>query len=293
MRIRAFHAVLPFCACATIYGQTLIQPKVFTAPASFGILPGAPAPPPPTREEPKSQLFSTADISTPASNNSQFGVSSRVYSLRVYGLPKCDSAGTCVATTWFDFSVDANVVSAVQNQVSAVREYILSRKGSPLALSLPLRAFTTKKGDVRQSWFAFQPYVSGRFVPVTTGTNKISGGGAVSAGGTGEVHFEFDATEPGSGGESATYPGTLFLSVTPTVAGAFGKNLQSLIFEPGVASSRVSQHFLWGGEYRVGFQFKGKRPISLGITGTYSVRGFTKSHNGIAISLSKLLGSEK
>jgi hypothetical protein len=196
---------------------------------------------------------------------------------------------TCVSTIWLKLAIDANVVSAVQNQVATLREYVFSRKGSPIAISLPLHAWNTKKGDVRQSWFAFQPYASAKLVPVSAVTNKLSAGAALNAGFTGEAHIEFDATEPGDGtGTPPTYPGTLYFSATPTIAGAFGNNLQAAIFDESNKKS-----FVWGGEYRVGFQFKGKKPISLGITGTYSARGFTKSHNGIAISLSKLFGSQK
>lgn len=282
----------------TTRGQALVQPSVFTQPAPFG--PFAAAPPAGGGSE--QQLFSSGDIALPVYDKSQFGASSRVYTVSVYGTPKCHGSGSqqvCVSRYWFRLSVDANVVSAVLGQASAIREYVFSQKGSPLALTLPIHTWTTKKGDVRQTWFAFSPSGSGRFIPVSQAANNLSnsnnssnlsGGGSVSLAATGEAHIEFDATEPGSdpNGTDTTYPGTLYLSVTPTFAATLGGPLKASIFQ-----GSPTANWVWGGEYRAGFQFKGKKPISLGITGTFSAKGLTSSNKGIAISLSKLFGGSR
>jgi hypothetical protein len=276
-----------------MFAQTISQPTVFVRPPSYRSLTANSTP----DEGPNSihEFFPTADLTAPVGSTSQFGVSSEVYTLKIYGIPKCQTSNgqeVCTERTWLDLSINANVVNSVTTEAAAIREYLFSRKGSPLAVSAPFHTWTTQKPQVeRQSWFAFSPYGSARLVPVTgEATNKLSGGAAVSAGFTAEAHIEFDATEPGnsSNGGATTYPGTLYFSATPTVAAMMGTNLQAAVFGPG-----TPDHFTWGGEYRVGFQFKGKKPISLGITGTYSAKGFTKSHTGVAISLSKLLGSVK
>jgi hypothetical protein len=279
-------------ASSALFGQTVSQPAIFVRPGGQHFLMGAiPSDEGTTTAH---ESFSTADLTAPAGGNSQFGVASQVYTLKIYGIPKCETIGgqeVCVERTWLDLALSANVVNSVTTQVAALREYVLSRKGSPLAISAPFHTWTTQKPKVdRQSWFAFSPYGSARFVPVTGGTNKLSGGAAVTAGFTAEAHFEFTATDPASvsGGAPASYPGTLYFSATPTAGAAFGSNLQSAVFGNG-----ANDHFIWGGEYRVGFQFKGEKPISLGITGTYSQKGFTKSHTGMAISLSKLFGAVK
>lgn len=282
-------AIAIFCA-SDAFGQALIQPTVFTrSPKQSLVAAGEPIP----GEEPQQGFFSTADLTLPVYDKSQFGASSRVYTLSVLGAPKCtpgpNGQETCVSQYWFKLSVDANVVSAVSGEVSAVREYIFSQKGSPLSVSLPVHTWTTKKGTVRQSWLAFSPSGSARLIPVSTPASNLSGGGTLSIGGTGEAHIEFDETEPGTdpSGTDMTYPGTLYLSVTPTFAATLGGTLNSTVFQtvaPG--------HWIWGGEYRVGFQFQGKKPISLAITGTYSAKGLTASKNGVAISLSKLFGGQ-
>lgn len=276
----------------TVYGQTISQPIVFVRPASNLNFMANNAPEKSTNSI--QELFPTADLTAPASGNSQYGVSSEVYTLKIYGIPKCqtiEGQEVCAERTWLDLAIDANVVNAVTTEASTIREYLFSRKGSPLSVAAPFRTWTTQKPQVdRQSWFAFSPYGSARLVPVTRSANKLSGGAAVTAGFTAEAHIEFDATEPGNAtnGTGTVYPGTLYFSATPTAAAAFGNSLQSAVFGVG-----TTDHFTWGGEYRVGFQFKGKKPISLGITGTYSAKGLTKSHTGIAISLSKLLGAAK
>jgi hypothetical protein len=250
-------------------------------------------------EQSEQQLFSSGDVALPVYDKSQFGASSRVYTLSVFGVPKCTQSGSqeiCVSNYWFRVSVDANVVSAVVGQASAIREYVFSQKGSPLAMSLPIHTWTTKKGDVRQTWFAFSPSGSARFIPVSgaanssSNTNNLSAGGSFSLAGTGEAHIEFDATEPGRdpAGTDVTYPGMLYLSVTPTIATMLGGPLKSSIFQGSPTANWVG-----GGEYRAGFQFKGKKPISIGITGTFSAKGLTSSSNGIAISLSKLFAGSR
>jgi hypothetical protein len=257
-------------------------------------------------QQPQQQSFVSGDIALPAGDKSQYGASSNVYRLSVFGFPKCTESNgqqTCISQYWFQLSVDANVVNSIAGQVATIREYIFSQKGSPLSLTLPAHTWTTQKGTVPQTWFAFQPIGSARFIPVTgspssasngaasatSTTSGLTGGGTLSAGATAEANFQFDVTEPGSSqnGGDTTYPGMLSISGTPTIAATLGGPLKSTIFQ-GSSSAR----WVWGTEYRVNFQFKGKKPISLGVTGTYSAKGLTASRNGVAISLSKLFGGK-
>jgi hypothetical protein len=285
---RLFFVATTLLCTSSGFGQALIEPSVFTRP----VIRAANAP---SGEEPQQSLFSSGDVALPVDDKSQFGASSKLYTLSVYGFPKCTQSGgggpeTCVSQYWFTLHVEANVVSAVSGQASAIREYIFSQKGSPLALSIPGHTWTTKKGDVKQSWFAFSFGGDARLIPVTGATNNLSGGGTLSLWGTGQASIEFDATEPGSdpSGAGTTYPGMLYFSITPTIAGTAGGPLKAAIFQSSPTASWV-----WGGEYRVGFQFKGQKPISLGITGTFSAKGITSSSNGVAISLSKLFGGTR
>jgi hypothetical protein len=105
-----------------------------------------------------------------------------------------------------------------------------------------------------------------------------------------QANFQFDLTEPGTSpsGADMTYPGMLYISATPLIAATLGAPLKSTVFGGSATSSWV-----WGTEYRVGFQFKGQKPINLSVTGTYSAKGLTASRNGVAISLSKIFGGIK
>jgi hypothetical protein len=156
-----------------------------------------------------------------------------------------------------------------------------------LSLSFPTHMWTTQRGNVRQSWFAFSPVGSARLIPITGSASTLTGGGAVSIGATGQMDIEFDATQPGTdpSGSDTVYPGTLYFSVSPSIAATMGGPLKAAIFKNSTYSS-----WTWGGDYRAGFEFKGQKPISLGITGTFSGKGLTSSTTGFSISLSKMFG---
>jgi len=302
-------ALLSLTSTIPVTGQMLERPAVYrveSAGQRYALLQGAA---PPSSAPQSQQVFSTGNVTVPTNNKSQFGASSQVYSVSVYGTPKCtkDALGnqTCVSQYWFKVAVNANVVNTTNDVASSIREYLFSQNGSPLSLSIPSHTWTTKKGDVRQSWLAFSLVGSGRLIPLagssnstgsgtSTGSNtstatssSLTGGGSASIGGTGQVDIEFDATEPGNdpSGTDTVYPGTIYLSVTPSVSAAMGGPLKAAIFQNAPVSS-----WTWGGDFRGGFQFKGKKPISLGITGTFSAKGLTSSSKGFALSLSKLFG---
>jgi hypothetical protein len=254
-----------------------------------------------TADKPSAQqAFSTGNISLPTSGSSQFAASSRVYMLSVYGTPKCTN-GTCVSQYWFRAAIDANVVNSVKDAAGTIREYLFSQSGSPLTLTIPTHTWTTQKSQVdRQTWFAGSFFGSGRLIPVSgtsnTGTNNntstsnnsgLTGGGAVTLGGTGQVNIEFDATTPGDDkdGKATVYPGTLSFQFSPSISVLAGGPLKTAVFQ-GIPK----ESWTWGGDFKAAFQFQGKQPISLGITGTFSGKGITTSDKGVAISLSKLLG---
>jgi hypothetical protein len=285
-------AILPTHASA----QILFQPTFYTVPTALrDTAAGKP-------EQTQQQVINNGDIALPVGDKSQYGASSKVYTLSVLSTRQpssCnDGSPNCVPNYWFQLSVDANVINAISGQVATLREYIFSQKGSPLSVTLPAHTWTTKKSTARQTWFSFTPLGSARFIPVSasstnvstggtsaTGTSSLSGGGTLSVGGTVQADIEFDETQPASsaGGKDMTYPGTLYASATPVIAATLGRPLKSAIFQGSSIHSWV-----WGTEYRVGFQFKGQNPISLGVTGTVSAKGLTSSSSGFALSLSKL-----
>jgi hypothetical protein len=344
MRNLIFLCGLAFAANTMGYGQMVSRPKVYTrsvttipidnvesviapdnvATAASVPSPGAAAPTPPSppaggggqatgavvsttaSQPPQTQAFSRGGVTLPTSSSSQYGASSRVFMVSVYGIPKCTTPSggqqTCVSTYWFRASLDSNVVNSVDDAAGAIREYLFSQNGSPISLSIPSHTWTTQKPQVdRQSWFAASFFGSGRLIPVNNNgsgsTNNssntpsslggLTGGGALTVGGTGQANIEFDATDPGSdpSGKDTTYPGTLYFSFSPSVSVLAGAPLKTAIFQ-----GRKTSSWTWGGDFRAGFQFKGKQPISLAVTGTFSAKGLTTSSNGVALSLSKLFG---
>lgn len=298
-------AVVALLVIPAALGQALIQPTVFTRPVALRAENTGQQP---TEDQtPQQEGFVSGDIALPTGDKSQYGASSKVYRLSVFGFPKCtesDGKQTCVSRYWFQLSVDANVVNSIEGQVGTIREYIFSQKGSPLSVTLPAHTWTTQKGNVPQTWFAFSPIGSARFIPVTstststssgaasgtTNSSFLTGGGTLSVGATAQANFQFDVTEPGTSptGSDMTYPGMLYISGTPIIAATLGAPLKSAVF----AGSPIKS-WVWGTEYRVGFQFKGQKPVNISVTGTYSAKGLTASRNGVAISLSKIFGGIK
>ena len=242
----------------------------------------------PHNRPPKTSTFADNGITLQPYGDSQYGIGSQVFAVKVFGPPNCpdpQNPDTCVERIWFKLAIDSNIVDAVTTQLSSAREYILSRKGSPISISAPFFRYTTKKGTVRQSWGAVEPYGTFRWVPVSGTDGNLSA--SASIGFTLEGHIEFDATDPGDRADGPTYPGTLYASISPSLAAVFGGTLRSLIFSSDPGDSR----WVGGFEYRVGFQFQGKQPISLGVSGTLGRKGFDNSQSSIGISLSKLLGA--
>lgn len=270
--------------------QPLIMP-VLTPRSAVRIAAGQPIQTPT-----ESQLFPDVGTTFQPFGDRQYGAATKLYSVRLFGFPDCRTpeekkakvsrlAGTsdiCAETLAFAVNIDSQMVHAVKNSITAAREYLVSRKGSPLSLSIPSKQWTTQKPDVRQTWVAAQGYFTGRWIPVP-GENGDSSG-AAGVGATIELHSDFEAAEVAAGDEDAVvYPGFVYLSVSPSVNIPFGQALKDLAFKSGDGTA------LWGVDVRGGFSLRGKQPISVSINATWTPNGFEASNKSIGISLSKLL----
>ena len=232
-----------------------------------------------------SSVFSSGGVTLPYVGGAEVSGSSELYSLKVFGGAKQDGHGGYTSNVIFSASLESNVVNAVKDPVVALREYLLSTKGSPVSL-----AFTSSKmswssyqpTNVQQSWLDFQPYVTARIVPVNGST--ASYGAAVTAGFTVQFNIEIEAEESGANG-TTVFPGTIVLSVSPSLVGPIGSNLQAAVFA-GTTSSTVT----YGVDYKVMFSLRGDKPVSVGLVGTGGPKGFVTSQNSIGVEINKILG---
>ena len=265
----------------TASGQA-VQPGVFTRPAGGATFAAGQA------DNTATSFFSDAGlVLAPFGDSKLFAASSQIFSLKVLGTPRCtntgDRAEVCVERVWFKTTIDTNIVQADASEMEAVREYVLSRKGSPLAVSVPFLQYSSKKGTVRQTWFAIEPFGTFRWIP----TSADNASGSIGFGGTGEMHVDFTPTTAGTDVRGTEFPSSFWVSVTPNVNRPFGDNLRALVFrgQPG------PQSWVWGIDYRFAYQVKGRNPISVGAAGTLGIDGFNGSRNSIGFSISTLVGS--
>ena len=247
--------------------QPLVQPRTYIKPAfaSEGADSGAP----------DAASFLDGGLILQPYLDSQYAFSSQLLRIGILNREECtpnpDGSQTCTKYYFVKFTVDSNVVDAVTTTVSAVRDYVHSRKGSPLSMTIPFAEYSTKKGTERQTWASIQPFGSFRWVPVSGDNGALSFAG--TGGATIDLNIEFDATEPAkSSGDDTTYPGKIYVSLTPSVAVLFGSALKSTVF-PGTLESWTSSV-----ECRIGYSFQGKKPVSLGFNGTINVKGFSAAH---------------
>jgi hypothetical protein len=112
-----------------------------------------------------------------------------------------------------------------------------------------------------------------------------TGTGAISVGGTGQINLEVTTVSPGEKGTDTSYPGTIYFSFSPTVSMLLGAPLKTAVFNGAPTSN-----WIWGGDFKAGYSQQGTKPISFGITGTFSAKGITTSDKGFALSISKLFG---
>ena len=123
-------------------GQALVQPGVFTRAA------GARTFAPGKTDNTTTGFFSDASlVLAPFGDSRQFAAGSQIFSLKVLGNPKCTDMGDkteiCVERVWFKTTIDTNIVQADGSEMAAVREYVLSRKGSPLSISVPFLQYSS------------------------------------------------------------------------------------------------------------------------------------------------------
>jgi len=229
-----------------------------------------------------------SNISTlfqPFGDGTQYGASTKLYSVKVFGFPDCkkqDDANetVCIEHVAFTATIDANMIHALTSSASAAREYMVSRKGSPLSLSLPTRSWSSKKDNLRQTWVAAEGYGSLRWIPVDGDTGNANG--AFSIGATVEMHSDFEVAEQVPGTTDVIYPGFVFLSFSPSLAWAYGDSLRTFAF------GDIDKKYLYGFDIRGGFTFQGKQPISVSINATWTPDAFTVSKKSVGISFTKI-----
>ena len=224
----------------------------------------------------------------------QLGASGDIYRLDIYGTPQCrpDPAATptnpkpdvCTPHIVFSPTISSSVVDAVTTSVSALRDYLLSQSGAPLTARVGWVQGDTRRGDVRQSWFAYEGSASLRALPVTGTSGHFQTAGALTASATFQANLDFDVAKIDHDG-ATVYPGSAYVSVSPTAALPIGGDVRAAIFAGAHPTTLVL-----GLDYRVGFQLKGPKPWSFSAVGTWGTVGFKAAQSSLGLAVSKVVG---
>ena len=211
---------------------------------------------------------------------SQADVSTRAIRVGVYGKAACADT-TCVKHLWFSFDIDSHIVDAFGASAAALKQYVLSDRGSPLTLSLPtnlpLLTFSTATPSttVPESYVAGQLIGSARLIPVRLGGGSLVNNGSFSVGYSFESHFAFSINDR---------DGSAFAVLTPSYSYIVGDSLQLAL-----SSTTQPRSSVGGLSYRVGYQFGSGTAVSA--SGNYSFTSIRDGRRQLSLALNQALGA--
>ncbi len=238
------------------------------------------SPPPdvPRKGDTKTQYVTSAAVGVWPFDRAKGTIDSHVIGIDLYGRPDSvtDAAGNRGWQSHVALHVDINthVIDAFGDEIGALKEYIFSKKGSPLSLSTSFKPWSNRRGEVKQRWYAAQGDVAVKMIPLPNGASDFQPRLAAGLGGTFEVHNDFDA---------GSDPGNLFIVLSPSINYLAGQGIDEVIATDPASATR----FLAGMDFRIGVDLGGERPLSLGVSGTASFKKLRGSGSAFSLVLSK------
>jgi hypothetical protein len=226
----------------------------------------------------ENRFFSRGGLGMGLGSSPKVNLETSAYQLAVYGTPDetTDANGnkTYVERIAFQLFIDTYVIDALGDPVRSVKEYLFSKKGSPVALRVPALGWSTKKGDVSQFWAAGEFNVGARLIPLNASDGesfKPTGSGTVSY--TQQVSIDWKLNET---------PGNIFIELTPSYNFVIGDDLKAALAPVG-----GEQKAMEGGlDYRFGYKFGSTNPRAISITGTRSFRELRGTRNLLSLVFS-------
>lgn len=232
-------------------------------------------------------FFQGTGFSGAVGKNGQLAVSTKALRVGVYGTPNCKTVNdvdTCTVRIVYQFDLESQIVDAVDRSTAALKQYVLSDRGSPLTLKLPAKGvpglgwttFNTRKGAVEQQpWSAGALAATLRYIPVRNQNNAISSGANFTAQYTFEQHLWANV-----GGVD----GTAYFVLTPSINVLVGTELRTQVSEVGSHLSTIM-----GLSYQAGYQFGTSNAVS--VSGTYSFAAMRDGRRQISVGLTRVLGA--
>ena len=205
-------------------------------------------------------IFGAAGLSVRPLQNPQFNLEANVVRVAVFGRPDSQYDPVTKVTTYkehiaYAFNLNSYVIDAVGSLTRGVREYLVSKKGSPVSINLPGWNWNTKRGDVRQFWMAGQIYGEAKAIPLADSNQDFLMNGTVGAGYTQQANIDLLVGDD---------PGNIFFEASIVGAGMLGKDLiQNLDADSDKSLAGVA-----GVDWRVGLQILGSAAHAISLSGT-------------------------
>lgn len=279
-------SILSLCAVASASAQDVITPTgSFIRPASAAL--GRQS------TKPSFDAFGGSGAAFATGKKQQTNVETKVVRGRFFGpleckpLPNDRTKEECTATTLFSLELNSYIVDAAGQELIALKEYIMSAKGSPLALRLPdlplfrrLNRSTYKPGhdDLPQSWVAGQFAFDGRLIP----SRLSSGDGQINL--TAQASY---AVELHGALELGDMPGTVFLTLSPSINYMIGDSLVAALLPVGARKS----NFLGAIAYAGGYQLGGPDGTAVRFSGSVSFKELRDGRGQVTVGLRKALSA--
>jgi len=215
----------------------------------------------------EASFFGSGALGFWPSKSAGFDIETAAIALKVFGRPTRIEDGDSIRfeeTIAFELYIDSYIVDAASDLPQAIKDYVISKKGSPVSLRYPFGYWSSREGDVRQFWAAGQAYGSVRAIPLgESGFDRMAG--SASIGYTQAINIDFAAQ-----GE----PGNIFMELTGNGNVPFGSGIRSSLF-----GADSDGRYVFGLDYRIGVSLGGTRVM--GVTGTYSFADIAGSQNTV------------
>lgn len=237
--------------------------------------------------------FDGSGVNFAAGDKRQTNVETKVLTGRFFGPLTCeakagDAEEKCSATTLFSFEINSYIVDAGGQQVVALKEYLMSSKGAPLSLRIPLdwsffrrlnfNTYHPGHDNLPQSWLAGKFLLDARLIPLrlASGTSEYNYSALASAALEGHLAFEAFGS-----------PGTMFFTLAPSFGFALGDSLRAALLPPGA----VLTGGVWSLAYSGGYQFGGPDGTAFRFGGAVALKDLRGGKGQITVGVRKALSA--
>ena len=204
--------------------------------------------------ETEHKFFSSGAVTLWPFDAPHMGLESRIYHLKMYGAPRTTELGGqtyAKENVAIDLSVNACVVDGFGDGAIPVKQYLFSKRGSPLTVRGVLWDYESlHPAGLEPTWHAGHAFADLRYIPVPKSAGIVDHAGCFSFGYSQGITIDIDARKQ---------PARVYLEASIVGNVMLGATLLNVVYQ--LDASRPS--FIVTCDYRVGICFADKTAISL------------------------------